>query len=164
MVVDSLNKQLYSKHMNYIDVHIYKKFSKCKFLKNNDDIFVTKADKSQVTVITDKSTYIDPITKTLDNTYRQIKNDPLRKTTTRLNNLIQTWRDNEIIDKSTYRGLKCTNGSLPRCYELPKIHKPEFPLRIIVLSVGSLLYNVAKFLHDILSTSIKKPKSHTKDN
>jgi len=42
-----------------MDVHIYKEFRKCKkFLKNNDDIFVTKADKSQITVIMDKFIYI----------------------------------------------------------------------------------------------------------
>jgi len=47
-MVDFLNKKLYSKHMNYIDVYIYKKFSKCKqFLKNNDDIFVTKLIKAK---------------------------------------------------------------------------------------------------------------------
>jgi len=81
MVVDSLSKHLYnSKHRIIWTYTFIKKIHKCKqFLKNINNIFVTKADKSQVTVIMDKSTYINQMTKTLDggNTYRQIKNDPL---------------------------------------------------------------------------------------
>jgi len=84
----------------------------------------------------------------------KIKNNFLRKITTRFNNLIQTLRD-EIIDESTYRGLKCTSGSLLRCYGLPKIHKPGFSLRIVVLLIGNPLYNVAKFLHDIFIHLLK---------
>jgi len=168
MVVNSLNRNLYRyKLLNYLDAHIHKEFIKCKkFLKNNDDIFVTKADKGQVTVVMDKSAYVDQMVKILDddNTYRPVKNNPLRKITTRLDNLIKTWSENDIIDESTYRGLKCTNGNLPRCYGLPKIHKPGYPLRIVVSSVGSPLYEVAKFLHGILKESIKKPMSYTKDS
>jgi len=168
MVVNSLNRNLYrDKHFNYFDAHIHKEFVKCKnFLKNNEDIFVTKADKGQVTVIMDKNAYVDQMLKILDdeNTYRPVKNNPLRKITTRLDSLIKTWSENGIIDDCTYRGLKCTNGNLPRCYGLPKIHKPGYPLRIVVSSVGSPLYEVAKFLHGILKTSIKKPMSFTKDS
>jgi len=38
-------------------------------------------------------------------------------------------------------------------YGLPKIHKPGFSLRVVVSSIGSPMYNVAKFLHDNLNTS-----------
>lgn len=51
-----------------------------------------------------------------------------------------------------YRQLNCTNKNLSRCYGLSKIHKPCFPLRIIVSALGSPLYNVADF-HDILHQS-----------
>jgi len=33
----------------------------------------------------------------------------------------------------------------------------------VVSSVGSPLYDIAKFIHGILSASIKKPYSHVKD-
>jgi len=61
MVVNSLNRNLYrNKYLNYFDSHIYKEFIKCRnFLKNNDDILVTEADKGQVIVIMDKSVYVD---------------------------------------------------------------------------------------------------------
>jgi len=53
---------------------------------------------------------------------------------------------------------------LYRCYGLPKIHKPGYPLRIIVSSLGSPLYEVAKFLNSVLGASLKKPVSHAKDS
>ncbi|XP_071581632.1 uncharacterized protein [Temnothorax nylanderi] len=81
-----------------------------------------------------------------------------------LNELVRSWRDGGIIEDSDYRRLNCTNGNLPRCYGLPKIHKNGFPLRIIVSALGSPLYNVASFLHDILHRSIRPPKSHIKDS
>jgi len=98
-----------------------------------------------------------------ENTYRSVKNNPLRKITTKCDNLLKTWCDNDIIDEKTYRVLKCTNENLRKCYEIPKIHKPGYLLRKVVLSIGSPLYDVAKFIHGILSGSIKKPYSHVKD-
>jgi len=93
--------------------------------------------------------------------HKFVKNNPLRKITTKFDNLLKAWLDNDIIDEKTYRALKCTNGNL--CYGLPKIHKPGHPLRIVVSSVGSPSYDIAKFIHGILSGSIKKPYSHVKD-
>jgi len=168
MIVNSLNKHLYScKHLNYLNAHILREFNKCKkFLKNNDEVFVTRADKGQITVTMDRDTYINQMNNNLDdaNIYRKINKNPLRKITTRLNDLVQTWRRNYWIDDNMCRRLKCTNGNLPRCYGLPKVHKPGFPLRIVVSSIGSPLYNIAKYLHDVLNTSIKKPSSHVKDS
>jgi len=77
--------------------------------------------------------------------------------------MIKTWFEAKVIDEWQYRRLKCTNGNLPRCYGLPKIHKPRHPLRIIVSSLGNPLYDVARFLNNLLSASLKKPRSHIKD-
>jgi len=125
---------------------------------------ITKANKGQITVILDKSTYVEQMTKTLDNdnTYKQIKKDPLRTITTKTNNMLKIWLDNKIIDDSTYEGLRCSN--LPRCYGLPKVHKQDFPFRIVISSMGSPLYDVARLLHEIINNSIKKPASNIKDN
>jgi len=78
--------------------------------------------------------------------------------------LIKSWYDSKAIDDWRHKCLKCSNGNLPRCYGLPKIHKKDVPLRIVVSSVGSPLYEVSKFLHNILNSSIKKPISHIKDS
>lgn len=89
------------------------------------------------------------------NTYRKIQKDPSKKLITKINNLVKSWLDLDIIDEHTYKHLKCTDGNLPRCYGLPKVHKSDFPLRIIVSSIGSATYIVAKFLSDILNESVK---------
>jgi len=136
--------------MNYFDAYIHKKFVKCKFLKNNQDIFVTKVDKGQVTVIMDRMAYTDQMLKILDdaNTHRFVKNNPLRKITTKCDNLLKTWRDKDIIDEKTYRVLKYTNGNLSKCYGLLKIHKPGHPLRMMISFIGSLLYDVQIYTWD----------------
>lgn len=162
-ITSSLNKFLNKKrHQSIIDKHILYDFSKCKqFLKNNSDVFVTKADKGQLTVIMNKNKYIDQMKMILNDqtTYKKLQKDPINKMNTKLHNLIKSWRDNDIIDVNLYRHLNCTNGNIPRCYGLPKIHKIGYPLRVIVSALGSPLYNVARYFHNILYNSIPRPKS-----
>jgi len=98
------------------------------------------------------------------NIYKLIKKDPLRTITNKTNNMLKAWLEGEIIDTYTYNVLRCTNRNLSRCYGLPKIHKNGSPLRVVISSVGSPLYNTARYLHVILSTSIKKPASNIKDS
>ena len=50
--------------------------------------------------------------------------------------------------------------SHPKFYGLPKIHKPDTPLRPIVSSCGSLTYGVAKELAKILKPLVGKSPHH----
>ncbi|XP_071633849.1 uncharacterized protein [Temnothorax longispinosus] len=97
-------------------------------------------------------------------TYRKLNRNPLNKITSQLNCLVKSWKNNGIIDARAYNFLNCTNGNLPRCYGLPKIHKEGYPLRIIVSAVGSPLYNIASYPHNILNKAVVKPSSHVKDS
>lgn len=117
---------------------------------DNDDVIVIKADKGQLTVVMDKD-YIRKMTESLNEqtTYKKLNNDPIKKLTTKLNQLVKFWLDNDIINDVTYRGLRCTNGNLQRCYGPPKVHKNGFLLRIIVSTLDSPLYNVVSFLHSV---------------
>ena len=56
------------------------------------------------------------------------------------------------------------DGSLPRVYGLPKIHKPGCPLKIIVPSIGSPLYSLAIYLHNILFKTIPKADNYNKNS
>jgi len=51
---------------------------------------------------------------------------------------------------------------LSRAYDLPKIHKPGYPIRVIVSSTGSSLHNLATF--KILRLSLPTPISHIKNS
>ena len=52
----------------------------------------------------------------------------------------------------------------PKFYGLPKIHKPETPLRPIVSSCGSVTYGVAKVLAKILKPLVGKSPHHISGN
>lgn len=87
----------------------------------------------------------------------------IKRITSKLNDLVRSWKNSNIISEQLYKRLNCSNGNLPRCYGLPKIHKPGYPLRIIVSTLGSPLYNVARLLHDTLRDSIGRPRTYIRD-
>ncbi|XP_068697117.1 uncharacterized protein [Montipora foliosa] len=55
------------------------------------------------------------------------------------------------IGPQLYKKLHCSNSTPASLYGLPKIHKPERPLRPITSSIGSPTYAVSKHLVSILS-------------
>jgi len=135
------------KHINYFDRYILNSFaiSRRYLRENKNDIMVTKADKGQTTVVMDKKDYFDKMFLLLGDqaTYKELKKDPLKRLTNKINELIKSWRKNNLINEMTYKHLNCTNGNLPRCFGLPNIHKDGFPLRIIVSALGSPVYNIS---------------------
>jgi len=69
------------------------------------------------------------------------------------------WK-NEIIDVGTYRKLMNHDDTTPRAYGLSKIHKTRHPLRIIVSSINSLLYNLAYYLYTIIKKNVPAATSY----
>ncbi|EFN72054.1 hypothetical protein EAG_00139, partial [Camponotus floridanus] len=61
---------------------------------------------------------------------------------------------------TTFRSLMHSDGVLSRAYGLPKIHKPDCPLRIIVSSVNSPLHSFATYFHNILYDNLPVANSH----
>lgn len=88
MITDSVQKFFHTrKHISNIDRHIICEFNKCKkFLHENNDIFVTRADKGQVTVIMNKNDYIMKMNELLDDqaTYRKLKKDSIKPLTSKI--------------------------------------------------------------------------------
>ncbi|KMQ82849.1 hypothetical protein RF55_21673 [Lasius niger] len=66
-----------------------------------------------------------------NDTYTVVKKDPTRKIINGLHDILTRWKRSNYINYATYRRLNCSDGVLPRAYGLPKIHKPNCPLRII---------------------------------
>ncbi|XP_072766477.1 uncharacterized protein [Anoplolepis gracilipes] len=166
-VANTLQRFLCSRrHVSYIERHIGRAFSLSKkFLSDNNDLLVTKADKGQSTVVMNKTDYLLKMESLLSDefTYKKINKNPTKPLMNKINSLLKSWLNNKLIDERTYKHLNCTNGNLPRCYGLPKTHKPGFPLRIIVSTVGSALYNLSTYIQDILQRSVVKPASHIND-
>ena len=51
-----------------------------------------------------------------------------------------------MLSQKVYDHLRPSATVCPKFYGLPKIHKPDVPLRPIVASQGSPTYNLAKYL------------------
>ncbi|RLU24139.1 hypothetical protein DMN91_004349 [Ooceraea biroi] len=156
-----------NQHGNCIERYITVAFNSCKrFLNDNRDLFVTKADKGNVTVVMDRCSYFTRMNELLDDqtTYKKLVKDPTNRLMSKVNDLVKIWLSSGLIDESTHKWLRVTSCNLSRSYGLPKIHKDGYPLRIIVSTIGSPFYNIACFLHKILNDSISKPVLHVKDS
>lgn len=57
-----------------------------------------------------------------------------------------------------------SDAPLPKVYALPKLHKINVPFRIIVFSIGTALYELAKFLERIISDSILKARGYVNNS
>ena len=64
------------------------------------------------------------------------------------------------LDSITYKSMYPTGCVPPKFYWLPKIHKPDTPLRPIVSSCGLVTYGVAKELTKILKPLVGKFPYH----
>lgn len=71
-----------------------------------------------------------------------------------------------MIDKELYDEIRSSAGNhnLPRAYGLVKIHKDNYPLRIIFSSINSPTYGLSKMIADILKFAVSKPASNIKDS
>jgi len=67
----------------------------------------------------------------------------------------------EYTDQYTYKKLNVLDGTVPRSYGIPKIHKESNPLRIIVSYINSPL---ATFLKEIIDRNIKKEFDYIKNS
>ena len=68
---------------------------------------------------------------------------------------LKVLKDNEFIDNKLYYYLKPTDSPTPRFYGQPKIHKPGVPIRPIVSYSGSPLYNLNKYIANILKAYVR---------
>lgn len=123
-----------------------------KFIRKNNDIIIIQSDKGNRTVAMYKSTYKEKMEKLLEdrNTYRTLRVDPTNKLHKENNNIITDLYKNGNIDIWQKRRLLCSAATAPRIYGLPKIHKPEIPLRPIVSSMQVPCYQLSKHVGQIL--------------
>ena len=121
-------------------------------LKQYDDIVILNADKGNNTVVVDKLEYDKKLLRLLSNsaTYQVILKNPICSIEKSLNRFIGKLYKNDKISSYLYKTLRCIDSVLPRIYGLPKIRKPNVPLRPIVSFIGTATYQLTKFLWQIL--------------
>ena len=134
-------------------------------LKKDDTIVILPADKGRRTVVMNKADYIEKANTLLNdtNTYTKLDSDPTKTTTTRINNQLKTLKDKKKLNITTYNHLRSSDATIAKFYGLPKIHKPDIPLRPIVSLPGSPTYNLAKHLASILKP-LTESSAHAVNN
>ncbi|XP_072436559.1 uncharacterized protein [Chiloscyllium punctatum] len=105
-----------------------------------------------MTVILDKADYIQKAQQLLadTNTYQKREFDPTPQLTNRINNTLRNLQKNGQITKSDLQRMKPESNNTPRIYGLPKVHKPDIPLRPIVSLPGTPSHKLAKELQQKL--------------
>ena len=107
----------------------------------------------------DRQDYINKANHLLhQNTYRSLS--PPAPIKNKLINILKRVKSKMGLDSNTYKSMYPTGCVPPKFYGLPKIHKPDTPLRPIVSSCGSVTYGVAKELAKILKPLVGKSPHH----
>ena len=136
-----------------------------KSLQQNDNIIILPADKGRATVILNKEDYIRKCNEHLENgPYIKTKKDPTSSVVSQITRKLSVLRDNKLIDQQQYLKLKPTGSQPPRFYGLPKIHKDGIPVRLIVSYTGTPLYEVLKYIAEILKPYGKQKEQHTNNS
>ena len=113
-------------------------------------------------VVMDKQDYINKANQLLNqNTYKVIPKDPTTTIKNKLINILKVIKTKTGLGSYSYKAMYPTGCVPPKFYGLPKIHKPDTPLRPIVSSCGSVTYGVAEELAKNPQTPSRQiPTSH----
>ena len=93
-------------------------------------------------------------------TYKELKSDPTAKNERKICSKLSDLKKSDMLSQKFYDHLRPSATVCPKFYGLPKIHKPDVPLRPIVASQGSPTYNLAKYLAEILKPLVGKSEHH----
>jgi hypothetical protein len=131
-------------------------------LKEDNTITILPADKGRCTVILNKNDYVTKIQDLLNDqrTYEKLKRDPTSKFKDNIIKVLKEIERSGTMDRRLYLKLYPTSETPPVLYGLPKIHKATIPLRPIVSSIGSITYELAKYLAHIIGPLAGKTPHH----
>ena len=123
-----------------------------KRLKTDENIVILPADKGRVTVVMDKTDYYDKMDALVNDkqTYQVLKRDPTPALQRKLNSKLLDLKKTDAIVIQRYNRLRCRVPQPPKLYGLPKLHKPNIPMRPIVSFCGSPTYQLSKYLTTVL--------------
>jgi hypothetical protein len=140
-----------------------KEIKAIRSLRLNQDIRILPADKGNCTVVLDESKYNDKINTLLESgAYEPVPKDPTAKVERKVQQILAKFKT--VLPTEVKRKLTPYHSKPPHLYGLPKIHKPDIPLRPIVSSIGSPCYALAGFLHKILSPLAGRSESFVKNS
>ena len=127
-------------------------------LAKDKEITIVPADKGRAVVVLNTKDYKAKANTLLEDTatYQKLSKDPTSKFSNTLISQLKSLKKEGALDEREYRKIYPTSSVIPRFYGLPKVHKRGAPLRPIVASRGSITYELAKLLAQILSPMVGK--------
>ena len=122
----------------------------------DSSLVVTKPDKGKGVVVLDRDEYVRKVSDVLsDQSKFCIIKEPIRKVLRqvedKVNRLLTKLKISLIISDETYKSLHVSGSTPGILYGLPKIHKPNVPLRPIFAACGTPVYKLAQYLVPILA-------------
>ena len=127
-------------------------------LRKNKDIVITKPDKGNGVVILDRKLYNNAIEEIISDTskFEKLNEDPTLKREASLQRFLCKLKQKNFFNEIEYDKLYPSGSAPARIYGTPKMQKfsssDSFPkLSLIVSSIGTFNYNLARFLCDLLS-------------
>ena len=89
--------------------------------------------------------------------FKELKDDPSKLFQEEVNNWLEKWHANKVIDNSWKSLISCDSTSVDKIYGLIKTHKVDNPVRIITSGCNTAVENLSIFVEKVLfSTSLKK--------
>ena len=99
-------------------------------LRTDKSIHILKADKGNATVVLDRIEYDNKILALLNTpTYRELKSDPTARIERKVCSKLSDLKKAKIFSQKVYDLLRPSATVCSKFYGLPKIHKPDVPLR-----------------------------------
>ena len=116
----------------------------------NNNIIILSSDKDDGVVVMDSIVYNLKLMDLLDdsNTSEQIYTQTISKN---MNNFNKSYKKLVSNEDKFLSSLINYHPTIPKIYGLPKIHKPDIPLRPIISCMGSAHDNIVKLLAKTLS-------------
>ena len=134
-----------------------------KKLSKQEDIIITKADKGSAIVIVDVKDFIKEDEPKLKNTENYRKRTEIRKLLKLVNDTIERFKKQKLINANVTEGLKRNDPKKPKFYLRPKIHKESNPSCLVISSVNCHTANISKYVDYLLQHIVKEIPSYVKD-
>ena len=129
------------------------------------DEVILPEDKGNVIVMMRRCDYDRKTAEMLGTgSYGKLRGDPTATQENRLSHTLKGLEKNGEITSGLYNRLRPPESEPLRIYGLPKIHKPDVPLRPIVSCIGSPTYQLSKYITSLISPLAGYTSSHVKNS
>ena len=154
-----------STHTTYTEHTLPRRYiTALRTLAADHTIHITPSDKGGGIVLLDTHTYNNKMTSLLadEDTYELVNKTLIDRETDKFNKSIKSLLKNQY---KSWSKLIDHHPKLPKMYGLPKIHKPNTPVRPIISGIGSAPHKIARKLAKTLSPLLGKiSTSHLKNS